>query len=61
MEPNKKRRVFGALPFGIGLVTSIVTLATVSDPNIRHAVSVLGTAVALVGLVVMFRMRHTRL
>jgi hypothetical protein len=59
MEPHKKRRVFGALPFGIGLLTAFVALLFVSDPNARHAIAALGVAVAGVGLVVIFRMNRT--
>jgi hypothetical protein len=60
MELNKKRRLLGVLPFGIGLLTAWVALASVSDPNTRHVVSTLGAAVALVGLVVMYRTRSAK-
>jgi len=61
MELSKKRRVLGVLPFGIGMVTALVALESVSDPNTRHAVAAVGLAVAVVGLVVMFRtIRSTR-
>jgi hypothetical protein len=60
MELRKKRRVLGVLQL-MGLLTGLVALEFVSDPNTRHAVAALGMAVAVVCLVVMFRMnRSTR-
>jgi len=52
---RRKRRVFGVLPFGIGLLTALVALASVVDANTRHAVAALGLALAIIGLVVMLR------
>jgi hypothetical protein len=57
MKLKKKRRLLGALPFCIGMLTNLVALESVSDPNTRHLVCWLGVAVALVGLVMIYRTR----
>ena len=58
MELHKKRRVLGVLLFGIGLLTMLVALGTVSDPTTRHAVGALGVAFEIVGVVVIFKTRN---
>ena len=55
MELHKRRKVLGVLAFSIGLLTALVALETVRDPNTRHAVAGLGVAVELVGVVMMLR------
>ena len=50
VELSKKRKLLRSLPFPIGLLTALVALEAVSDPNTRHAVALLGVLVAGVGL-----------
>ena len=56
MELRKKRGLL-LLLLPIGVLTDLVALETVSDPNTRHIVAAFGAAVALVGLVLRFRTR----